>query len=237
MEVITLEAVLREQAEVGKSSKVRQNGFVPAVVYGEGKSAVSLKIERSRLIKFMHAHHGGENVVITLRFPKEKGAEERPVLISEMQKHPVSDEILHVDFHEISLTERVEVKVPVEVKGESAGVKQDGGVLEHVLWEVEVECLPTQIPEKIEVDISALKIGDDVHVKDLKAPEGVEIKHDPESLVVAILAPREEEPVLEEAAEGEGASAEPELIKKEKKEEGEEAEAEAPPEKKEKPEK
>ncbi|MGE5279593.1 MAG: 50S ribosomal protein L25/general stress protein Ctc [Deltaproteobacteria bacterium] len=231
MEVVTLDAALREKAEVGKNNKLRKSGFVPAVVYGEKMQALALKIERSRLIKFMHAHHGGENVVITLRVAGGKKAEERSVLISEIQKHPVSDEILHVDFHEIDLTERIEVQVPIEAKGEAVGVKQDGGVLEHILWEIEVECLPTQIPEKLEVDISALKIGDEIHVRDLKAPEGVVIKHDPEALVISLLAPREEEPVAAEGAEAEGAPAEPEVIKKEKKVEDEAAEAEAPAEK------
>jgi len=227
-EVIALDAVLREQAEIGKSSKVRQGGFVPAVVYGEKKEALSLKIERSHLIKFMHAHHGGENVVITLRIALGKKIDERKVLISEIQKHPVHENILHVDFHEISLTERIEVSVPIEAKGESIGVKADSGVLEHVLWEVGVECLPTQIPEKIEVDITNMKIGDDIHVKDLVVPAGIEIKHDPEGLVFSVLAPREEEPLLEEG-EGEGGSAEPEVIKKEKKDEEEPAAEAAPP--------
>jgi len=230
-EIVSLDVALREEAEIGKSSKVRRSGFVPAVVYGGEKKALSLKIDRGRLIKFMHAHHGGENIVITLRIASGKKVEERSVLVSEIQKHPVNDDILHIDFHEISLTERIEVKVPIEAKGESIGVKQDEGVLEQVLWEVEVECLPTRIPEKLEVDITAMKIGDNVHVKDLKAPEGVEIKHDLESVILSVVPPRKEEPVPEEAVEGEGEPTEPEVIKKEKKAEEEEPEAEAPAEK------
>ena len=235
-EVVTLDAALREEAEVGKSSRLRRGGFVPAVVYGEKKKTMALKIERGRLIKFMHAHHGGENIVITLRIAAGKKNEEKSVLISEIQKHPVNDDILHVDFHEISLTERIEVKVPVETKGESIGVKQDGGVLEQVLWEIEVECLPTQIPEKFEVDISAMKIGDDIHIRDLKVPEGVEVKQDLELLVLSVVPPRKEEPVPEVAVEGEAEPTEPEVIKKEKKEEEEvpEAEGAADKEKKEK---
>ncbi len=236
-EVVNLDAALREDAEVGKSNKLRQNGFVPAVVYGEKKKALSLKIERGRLIRFMHAHHGGENIVINLTVAAGKQIQEKSVLIKEIQKHPVNDEILHVDFNEISLTKRIEVKVPIEAKGESVGVKQDGGVLEQVLWEVEVECLPTQIPEKFEVDITAMKIGDDVHVKDLRVPEGVVINNDPEVIVLSLVPPHKEELVPEAAAvEGEAQPTEPEVIKKEKKvgEEEAGAQGEAEKEKKEK---
>lgn len=237
MEAIYLEALTREDAEVGKSHVLRQKGFVPCVVYGEGKKTLPLKIERSRLIKFMHAHHGGENMVITLKVgggADAKEAEEKAVLIKEIQVHPVNDDILHVDFNEISLTKRIVVKVPIDSAGESVGVKLDGGVLEHILWEIDVECLPTQIPEKIKVDISAMKIGDIIQVKDLVLPEGVTVKHDMESIVFSVLAPLKEEIVAPEAAAAEGAaSTEPEVIKKEKKVvEGEEEEGKAPEAKK-----
>jgi len=237
MDVVTLDAMLREQAEIGKNNKVRQSGFVPAVVYGEKKETLPLKIERGRLIKFMHAHHGGENIIINLKVVIGKKTEEKSVLIKEIQKHPVSDEILHVDFIEISLTKRIEVKVPIEVKGEAVGVKQDGGVLEQLLWELEVECLPTQIPEKFVVDITAMKIGDNVHVRELQVSEGVVVKRDPESLVLSVVPPRKEEVVAAAVPEGEAAQAtEPEVIKKEKKVEEEEGAAagEAEKEKKEK---
>jgi large subunit ribosomal protein L25 len=218
MEAIYLEAKLREDAEVGKSRILRHQGFVPCVVYGEGKKTLSLKIERSRLIKFMHAHHGGENMVITLKISGGKKDEEKAVLIKEIQNHPVSGDILHVDFNEISLTKKISVKVPVAAVGEPVGVKQEGGTLEHVIWEVEVECLPTHIPEKLTVDVSNMKIGDTVYLKDIPVPPDVVIKHDLESIVFSLLAPLKEEVASTEAvaAEGAAASAEPEVIKKEK---------------------
>lgn len=219
MEAIYLEAEVRVDSEVGKSHLLRKSNFVPCVVYGEGKATLPLKIDRGRLIKFMHAHHGGENMVITLKVAPSAGkkAEEKAVLIKELQTHPVSGDILHVDFNEISLTKRIEVKVPIESKGEAAGVKQDGGTLEHILWEIEVECLPTQIPEKIEVDVTNLKIGDSVHVKDLTVPAGVKVKHEGDAIVFSLVPPYKEE-VAGEAAAGEAAAgAEPEVIKKEKK--------------------
>jgi len=237
MEAIYLDAEIREEKEIGKSKILRRGNFVPCVVYGEKKKTISLKIERGRLIKFMHAHHGGENMVITLKVAglDKKKADEKAVIIKEIQVHPVNDEILHVDFNEISLTKRIEVKVPIAGLGEPVGVKQEGGTLEQILWEVEVECLPTQIPEKITVDIANLKIGDTIHVKNLVTPEGVSIKHDAEAIVFSVVAPfKEEVPGEAAAAEGAAGAAEPEVIKKEKKVAEEEAPAEGKAEPKEK---
>lgn len=228
MEQIYLEAVIRDENEIGKSHLLRNKGFVPCVIYGGGKETSPLKIERSRLIKFMHAHHGGENVVVTLRVvkPGQEQVRERPAIVGEIQLHPVDGDVLHMDFHEVSLTEQIEVKVPIEGQGEPAGVKQEGGTLEHILWEVEVECLPTQIPQKFEVDLTQMKIGDEIHVKDLLVPEGVVIKHDPQALVFSLVPPYKEEILTPEVSE-EAESLEPEVIKKEKVLE-EESQEEAP---------
>ena len=220
MEAIYLESTVRDDSEIGKSHLLRKKSFVPCVVYGEGKKTLPLKIERSHLIKFMHAHHGGENIVITLKVSSndKKKTEEKPVIIKEIQTHPVSDEILHVDFNEVSLTKRIVVKVPIHSVGEPIGVKQDGGTLEHILWEIDVECLPTHIPGKLEVDAANLKIGDFIQVKNLILPEDVVIKHDPDAIVFSVVPPRKEEVVAPEVAvEGAAAAAEPEVIKKEKK--------------------
>lgn len=229
MEAIYLEAILRQDTEVGRNNALRREGFVPCVVYGEGKKTLTLKLERSRILKFMHAHHGGENMVITLKISGGKKAEEKAVLIKEIQRHPVNDEILHVDFNEISLTKKITVKVPIQSVGEAAGVKQEGGTLEQIIWDVEVECLPTQIPEKLTVDVAAMKIGDTVHLKDILLPADVTLKHDPESIVFSLLAPLKEEVAATDTIAGEApAAAEPEVIKKEKKtaEEAEETKSE-----------
>ncbi|MFA5038189.1 MAG: 50S ribosomal protein L25 [Candidatus Omnitrophota bacterium] len=229
MEAIYLEAILRQEKEVGRNNSLRRDGFVPCVVYGEGKQTLSLKLERSRILKFMHAHHGGENIVITLKISGGKKDEERAVLVKEIQRHPVNDEILHMDFNEVSLTKKIIVTVPIQSEGEAAGVKQEGGTLEQIIWEVEVECLPTQIPEKLVVDVTAMKIGDTVHLKDIPVPAGVTLKHDLEAIVFSLVAPHKEEVAPGEAVPGEGAtSAEPEVIKKEKKpaEESEETKSE-----------
>lgn len=231
METVYLEVMVREEAEIGKRNILSKEGYVPCVVYGEGKKTLSLKIDHSRLVKFMHAHHGGENIIITLKISSKdsKKTEEKSVLIKEIQVHPVTGKILHLDFNEISLTKKIDVNVPIHSKGEPVGVKQEGGTLEHILWEVEVECLPTNIPEKFEVDVSGMKIGDIIHVKDLAVPEGIKIKHEADAIVFNLVPPHMEEALEEGAEEGAPESSEPEVIKKEKKPvEGEEEEKEAP---------
>ncbi|MFC1709467.1 50S ribosomal protein L25 [Candidatus Omnitrophota bacterium] len=231
MEKVKLDCFIREDIGRSKISVLRKSGFVPAIVYGQGESPLAIKLNRSQLIKFMHAHHGGENMVISLAVAdseKNKSSNrEKSVLIKDIQYHPVSDEILHIDFNQISLTKTIEVKVPIEAKGEAQGVKQEGGVLTHILWELEVECLPTKIPEKIEFDVTNMNIGDATHVKDLTIPEGITVLTDKEAIVFTLAAPKKEE-IVEEVPEGE-AAAEPEVIKKEKEEgEGEAAEEEKP---------
>ncbi|MDD5006205.1 MAG: 50S ribosomal protein L25 [Candidatus Omnitrophica bacterium] len=228
MEKVYLDCLPREEVGKNKVNALRRTGFVPAVVYGEGAKSIAIKIDRSQLIKFIHTHHGVENMIITLRFAgKEKSKdhqEEKSVLIKEMQFHPVQENILHVDFNEISLTKAIVIKVPVRPKGEAIGVKQEGGVLTHVLWELEVECLPTAIPEKVEVDISNMKIGDTIQVKDLTVPEGAKVLTTQDTIVFTLMAPKKEE-IVTEVPEG-AAPTEPEVIKKEKAEaeEGEEKE-------------
>jgi large subunit ribosomal protein L25 len=172
------------------------------------------------------AVHRGESFVLKLRVKDNGKYQERSVLIKQIQHHPVRDDIIHVDFNEISLTKTIKVKVPLVAVGEAVGVKLDGGVLDHILWELEIECLPAQIPESIEVNVSGLKIGDSLHVKDLTVPEGVKFLNDPEAAVLAVDMPRKEEAAPAAAEAGAGAKAEPEVIK-EKKEKPEAADAQA----------
>ncbi|MBL7130504.1 MAG: 50S ribosomal protein L25 [Candidatus Omnitrophica bacterium] len=229
MEKVSLECMLREEVGKGKVNTLRKGGFVPATVYGQNESPLSIKLNRSQLIKFMHAHHGGENMVINLVISgNEKNKDyhkEKSVLIKEIQYDPVKDDILHIDFNRVSLTKAIEIKVPIESKGEAQGVKQEGGVLTHILWELEIECLPTMIPEKIEVDITNMNIDDAIYVKDLVIPEGIEVLTDKETIVFTLMPPKKEE-VVEEVPEEEVA-AEPEVIK-EKKGKEEEVEEEKP---------
>ncbi len=225
MEEIRLKAQIRD--EVGKEAvkKLRAQGLIPAVVYKDAKSQ-NIKIDQKQLREAVHTK-AGENVIIDLQLEGDKAKGKkggRPTIIKEIQYHPLKGDIFHVDLNEISLTEEITVKVPIEVKGEAVGVK-DGGVLEHVLWEIEIECLPTQIPENIPVRVDDLKIGDGVLVKDLEISAGIKVLSDPESSVVHVATPhveKEEEPLVE----GEEAK-EPEVIM-EKKPKEDEAEGEAP---------
>ena len=210
--------------------RFRETGTIPGIVYGKGMEPVSVSVQSRALVKLLHSK-GGEHSLVRLRLEGD-GAWDKPVLVKSIQHDPVDGHVLHVDFHAIVLTERLRVKVPVVLKGEPMGVKQEGGILEHFLREVEVECLPTEIPGQVEFEVNALTIGQTVHVRDLPAPKNAKITTDPDGVIASVQKPKEEKP--EEAAE---AVAEPEVLR-EKKEEAEapaagEAKAEAPAEKKE----
>lgn len=226
MEKIVLKADVRAATGKKVAKDLRNKDVIPANVYKGGKGATSLQVKKDDLDAVLHTK-AGENVIITLKISGEGDIKDKTVLIKEIQREPVKDGILHVDFNEISLTETLKVDVPLAAKGEAVGVKVDDGILEHVMWELQVECLPTAIPEKIEVDVTNLKIGDAISVKDIVVPAGVKVLNDPELIAIIVKAKKVEAPKEEVPAE---AAAEPELIRK-KKEEGEgEEEAEAPKE-------
>lgn len=213
MEEIFLEAELREEKGRGKIKDLRDSGSLPSVVYSHGKDALSIKFSKSTLLKLMHQHRL-ESSIINLKIKDDKKAKGRPCLIKEIQYDPVHEDIIHIDFNEISLTEAIKVNVPIEAKGEAIGVKQEGGSLEHILWEIEVECLPTNIPKHIEVDVASLKMGEAIYVKDIVFPSGVKPLNDPAAIVLHIAAPMKEEAAVE-PVEGE-ATQEPEVIKEKK---------------------
>ncbi len=217
MEKVILKA--QDRTDTGKrvAKNLRAKGVVPANVYKSGEGAQSLQISERDFDEVLNTK-AGENVIITLNITGGK-TKEKTVVIKEIQRDPIKSRVLHVDFNEISLTEELEVSVPITARGEAVGVKAEGGILEHVMWELQIECLPTMIPEKIEVDISALKVGSSVFVKDLPVPAGIKVLNDPELIVMTIKAPKAEAPAAEAVEEG---AAEPELIRKKKEEEAEE---------------
>ena len=234
MEKVELNTRVREEFGKAAVGRLRRDGLIPAVVYRHGEKPTAVKLLKKDFLKALHTK-AGENVIISLKIAKVTDTDKprttsKTVLIKEIQEHPVSDDIIHIDFNEISLTEKIEVKVPIAEKGEAIGVKRDEGILEHILWEVEVECLPTQIPEKLEVDVSNLEIGGDIFIRDIAVPEGVKILEDSESIVFSVKAPKAEElPTPEEAAAAE--AEEPEVIRERKPETEEEVSGEAPEEK------
>lgn len=219
MEKVSLKTKSREETGKEAVKKLRHQGFIPAVVY-KGSSSLNIKVPLKDLLQTIHTK-AGENVIVDLQVDSKKPS--RTVIIKEIQYHPVRGDVLHVDFNEISLTEVLTVKVPVVAKGEPQGAKE-GGVLEHIIWELEVECLPTQIPENIPVDVSSLNIGDSILVKDLKIPPEVKVLLDLEATVITLAAPHVEEV---EAVTAQEELTEPEVImeKKPKEEEAPEEEA------------
>ena len=207
--------------------RLRRAGLIPGVVYGKKTDPLAISVSHHELVKFLHARAGGQGVV-TLRVEADPaqpaGAKtgtggkpwEKPVLIKQVEQDPVRGDIVHIEFHAITLTEHIRVKVPVILIGTPIGVKQDNGVLEHFLREIEVACLPTDIPKEFQFDVSGLKIGDTVHVRDLVVPVGAKITTDLEAVITSVQAPKAEK--LEEAAPE---VAEPEVIREKKPEEGE----------------
>ena len=202
--------------------RMRRDGLIPGVVYGKSTEPLSIEINGRALTKMLQSR-AGEHALVKLRM-EGSGSWEKPVLVHDVQRHPVSGHILHVDFHAVALTERLRVKVPVVLRGEAVGVKQEGGLLEHFLREVEVECLPTDIPDAIEFDVTPLTIGQTIHVRDLTPPKNTKITSDADGAIASIQRPKEEQPAAVEAA-----VTEPEVIR-EKKEEAEGAEEAAPTE-------
>jgi large subunit ribosomal protein L25 len=222
MKSVPLKAYPRTQARRGGVKKLRGSGRVPAVIYGRQAKPQNLEVAAREFEELIH-HSVSENLLVDLSVENDARAK-RLALVQEIQHHPLDGKVLHVDFHEVAENEKVIVNVPVETVGEAAGVKNSGGVLEHVLFKLKVRCLPRDLPEQIVVDVTHLELGKAVHLGEIKAPEGVEIIGDKNIPVIAVSAPRTEE---EEAATAEGAATaagDVEMIK-EKKEEGEEGAA------------
>jgi len=231
--MMTIEAEAREDFGKNSSRRLRHAGRIPGVVYGGGGQAIPVTVDPKKVSQILHSE-SGHNTVFTLEV---KGRAPARVMLCDWQVEPVQGGLLHVDMLRISADTRLKLKVPVQLKGEPYGVKTEGGVLEVILREVELECLPDDIPENITVDISDFKIGRSLRVGDLPVGERVKMITDPTRMVAHVIAPRTEETKVEEAVEGVEA-AEPEVIRKGKaEEEGEEGEeggakAEKKPEKK-----
>lgn len=219
MEKILIKADQRAEKGKGGARSLRMQGVLPAVVYGEGSESSPIKVE-SKLMTKLIMSGVGEHALITIEMEDKKGAKaEHPVLVKDYQTDPVTDELLHVDFIKVSLKKVVNVTVPLFMTKDPAGVKM-GGILQNLIREIEVECLPTQIPDKIEFDAESIEIGSSLHVSDVTPPEGVQITTDPAAVILTVSAPKLEEEAPEEVAEEE--AAEPELVKGKGKEEAEE---------------
>jgi len=213
MAVIPLGGTRRENLGKGGARKARAAGQIPGVLYGHGEEPVPVSVGAREFDLALRGHKGG-NPIVNLAV----AGGEYTALIRDVQYDPLTHDILHLDFQHISLTETIEVKVAVHLTGLPLGVKDGGGILETILRELEVRCLPTAIPSSIEVDVSHLNIGDSVHVSEVAVPD-VTILNDGAETIATVVPPTVMEEKAPEAVAVEGAPAEPEVIAKGKKEE------------------
>ncbi len=217
MQKVVLKAEKRAEIGKGGARNLRRHGMLPAVLYAAG-SSTPIKIQGKEISKLM-ASGGGEHVLINIELSDDKrGKKDHWALVKDYQLDPIRNELLHVDFLEISLEKKIKITIPVMITKEPMGIKK-GGIMQQLMRDIEIECLPTQIPDGIEVDVSSLDIGHSLHVSDLAVKEGIKIISDPKEVILTVTAPVVEEVAPVAAAE---VVTEPELIKKGKtKEEGE----------------
>jgi large subunit ribosomal protein L25 len=237
-EIFTVEAEARETFGKNAARRLRYSGRIPAVVYGGGGPSLSLAVDPKAIVRILRSE-AGHNAIFTLQIPEKAPAR---VMLRDWQWEPLRGGLMHVDMVRIARDEKLRVRVPIRITGEPQGVKIQGGVFEFILREVEVECLPDDIPEHITVDVTDLLIGRQLRVSDLPVAASVKVLAEPGRVVAHVVAPKTEAaPAAEVAAEAAPeAAAEPELIRKRKAEEeagGEAKEAKEEKEKKEKKEK
>lgn len=183
----TVKLAVQNRSEVGRNAvkKIKTAGFVPAVIYSHNQTPVNLKVNE-RSISNILAHAAGEQILVDLEL---EGGKSQLAIIKEVQHHPVSQRILHVDFHGVSATETVEASVPVEPVGEAVGVKSYGGILQHLHRNIVIKALPKDLPELITVDVSHLNVGQSLHIKDIQLPPGVTAAEDGEITVFLVAEP------------------------------------------------
>jgi len=208
----------RARTHVGGSvaNKLKREGLIPAVIYGGKQESLPLQVG-ARDISNVLAHALGENILVELEIENAGTTVSRMALIQEVQHAPLTGSIVHVDFHAVDMNELLNTSVPLEPRGESAGVKNAGGILEQNLRSLEIECLPKDLPEVLIADVSALNIGDSIHVRDIALPAGVTVLDDADLTVFLVAAPAVAE-VVAPAAAAAAAPAQPEVIKEKKEE-------------------
>jgi len=223
METFTVEGKIREERGKNAARRTRKTGMVPAVLYGGRKASLALSVNAKQVSKILRSE-SGHNTIFTVRVAQ--GAEEK-AMMKDWQVDPFTGSLLHVGMLRIAMDVRMRVSVPVHTFGEAQGVKLQGGIFEMVTREVEIECLPTDIPEEFKVDISPLMIGKQLRAGDIQLdPEKMKLVTDPQRVIAHVVTlKKEEEPTPEAAVAAETAPAEPEVIKKGKKEEEGEGEA------------
>lgn len=218
MSDLSLAVAIREQTGKGAARRLRAVGCIPAVVYGHGKQTVSVTLNAGEFNKLIKTSDAGLNTLFSLT--GDACVEGRTVLVKEVQREPVKGTVIHADLFEVELDKLIRVSVPIHTTGTAHGVTL-GGLMEHLMREIELDCLPGAIPAEIVVDVTNLEIGDTIHVSELELPEGVEVQVSGELPVVAVVVMKvheleAEEAEAEEAEEAEGAEADKDRPAKEK---------------------
>lgn len=221
MKSVALKAHPRSLSRRKGAKAVRASGRIPAVIYGKHNPPQNIEIDAEQFDDLVHAAHS-EVILVDLAIEGDPRGT-RLALVQDVQHHPLLDTTLHIDLHEVKADELVTLEVPVEAVGIPDGVKNGGGTLEHVRFKLKVRALPANLPEQINVDVSALKVGQTLHIGEVTAPEGVEIRGDKKIPVFAVAAPVTEEAAAAPAADAE--AKQPEMIKEKKAEEAAPAKA------------
>ena len=209
MAQLTLEVTVRPEIGGGRPRRLRRAGLLPGVLYSRGEEPIPLTLDQAHIKKATGRLR--ENQIVSLEIELEGKKLKKPAIVKDIQVDYLVGEVLHIDFQQIALDEKLTAMVPIITTGEAIGVTRDGGILEHILREVEIECLPTNLPEVIEVDVSALSIGDTIHIEDIPVIDGVTVLTEPDLSIFALAAPiteAEAEPEELEEAEAEEGEAE-----------------------------
>lgn len=194
-----LTATVRKETGKGVARRLRQKGMLPAVLYGHKTASMPLAIDLKQLKNFITGGKS-EHKLLDLTIEGNGGPAEKTVMIKELQIDPAKRHYLHVDFFEVAMDEEITIPILIKLTGEAAGVKI-GGVLQQVRRELEIRCLPSQIPDTLEIDVTSLNIGDSIHLKDVQLPPGVRILEDVDLTIATVLAPTIEKEVAEAAPE------------------------------------
>jgi large subunit ribosomal protein L25 len=219
----TLEAVKREGRGKNEANRLRASGQIPAVVYGarsdgQAPEGVALSVDPKQVLRILHSESGA-NTLITLRVD---GSGDARVMVKEYQLDPITHQLLHADFYQLALDKAITVTVPVTLKGDPKGVKQQGGLLDFVTREIQVQCLPTAIPEHITVDVTELMLNQSIRVRDLAPDASWKAVTPAETMIAHVVMPKSEESAQAATPEGAPATPEPEVIKKGKPEDDKE---------------
>ena len=212
MAQITLAARIRHKKGKGAVRRLRKNNEIPAIFYGPGTNPIMLAVSYSDLQEIMKKS-AGENIILGLQIESESGSDMRTVMLKELQADPIKDHFLHADFYEVSMDKEITVNIPIHLVNTPTGVTK-GGILQLVRRELSISCLPDKLIDRLEVDVSHLDIGETVHIRDIKHPEGITPLDEDHLAVAVVAAPtieveEAEEEVVEEAVEEETVETEP----------------------------